>query len=524
MRKESLHRMANFLEISALKVIQPLGTFYVLKLGASQLLSVTFSEPMEYVDEFGKVRGSQRPKDKKRLTDIAKYIDSVEMAFPNSIILAANYTQKGYVSKDESERWKVIDLDNGVSKIIIPKQFPLAAIIDGQHRLRAFEFVTVPERFSELELVCSVYFDLPNSYQAFLFATINSNQKRVDRSLALEQFGFNVDDEKEEAWTPEKFSVFLSRKLNIDKNSPFHRHIKVAPLSAENLFQDGQWFWVISTATVVDGILSLISSNPKRDRIDMQQKASLFGRKRDLIAKTKDYSPMRKNFIEGQDQLILDVVSKYFKSIRTNLWNKANSKSYIIKTVGVQACFDILKMILKVETVENPLNIDFDNYIHKVADIDFSDKFFQASGIGRSRIKNTIGLATGLVIRDKVKKQDLPFYDSLFAQETTPEKEKWPWEENAEEELYNALEKMEWNFETKTISLFLDSDYDKPIVLKDYNSFFYKLVNIVEGALVTHLPSDQEFSEEMREKFDEEGLVNSYLAGYEDNLTKLGWI
>ena len=78
-----------FREYPALKVSQPLGDFYVIKINSEDLLSLSFSEPMQYIDEFGKVKGSQRPKDITRLREIARYIDSVEMAFPNSIILAA---------------------------------------------------------------------------------------------------------------------------------------------------------------------------------------------------------------------------------------------------------------------------------------------------------------------------------------------------------------------------------------------------------------------------------------------------
>src|SRR5688500_8650765 len=112
-----------FLEIPAFKVVQPLGEFFIITISADVLLSISYAEPMQYVDEFGNVKGSQRVKDDKRLKEIAKYIDSVEMAFPNSIILAANYTQKGDISKDESERWSFYE-DNkcGQYKIRIPKK------------------------------------------------------------------------------------------------------------------------------------------------------------------------------------------------------------------------------------------------------------------------------------------------------------------------------------------------------------------------------------------------------------------
>src|SRR5246127_2913639 len=125
-----------YLELPALKVTQPLGVFYVVSIAAKDLLSVSFSEPLRYIDNSGTVQGSQRPKNEKRLKEIALYIDSVEMAFPNSIILGANYTQNGVVSKDENERWSIVYNEECKSyKLIIPKQIKLSAVIDGQHRL-----------------------------------------------------------------------------------------------------------------------------------------------------------------------------------------------------------------------------------------------------------------------------------------------------------------------------------------------------------------------------------------------------
>ncbi len=516
----------SYLELPALKVIQPLGDFFIIKLSPEELLSISFSEPMAYINERGQVKGSQRKKDEKRLTEIARYIDSVEMAFPNSIILAANYTQLGTVSMDESERWRIEEnTDCGIVKIIIPKKIKLAAIIDGQHRLNAFEYVTKQERFTDLQLVCSVYFDLPNSYQAFLFATINSNQKKVDRSLALEQFGFNVDDEPEKAWTPEKLAVFISRKLNIDSESPFCKHIKVAPLNPENLFNDDfKTDWVVSTATIVDGILSLISSNPKRDRIDMQQKSILTGRNREMILNRKDLSPMRHFFVKGNDQIIYDCIKLYFNSVKTILWSKAQPDSYILKTVGIQALFDILKMILKRESTSNPKEINFAEYINPVRNINFSDPFFQASGIGRSRIRNLIGIASEIINVEKIKSSEREYYEKLLnTNSTNGSHEKMAWIEEAENAIINALAKAEWDIESKRVKLYSRGDYESPVIYDSYNRFFGALINIAEEAFVSSLPGDSEIANELSEQFHAEDLVETYLVDFEEYLKEMKW-
>ena len=117
-----------------------------------------------------------------------------------------------------------------------------------------------------MPLICSVFLDLPKPFQAQLFATINSTQKAVDRSLTFELFGYNVEDESPDRWTPDKLAVFLTRKLGTESSSPLRGRITVAPKRDVGLEQlAAATDWRVSTAVMVDGILRLISANPKRD-------------------------------------------------------------------------------------------------------------------------------------------------------------------------------------------------------------------------------------------------------------------
>lgn len=392
-----------FLEFNAIKVVQPLGEFYLGTIPADKLRQVAFVEELIYADADGNRKGNQRKRDKNRLTEIARYIDSVEMAFPNSIILAANYTQQGEVLEEPAEgesseidaiRWWIEEtVCAGVYKITVPTTEKLASIIDGQHRVMAFDYVKNPEH-TMIDLPCAIFFNLPNAYQAFLFATINGNQKKVDRSLALEQFGFNVDEEPHKSWTPEKLAVFLSRKLNNKTDSPLYRRIKIAPLDPKKLFVNKS-DWFISMATIVDGILSLISSKPKRDRVEMAQEKIFGGRSRSMVDSYKDSAPLRKWYLQNQDDQLYETVKKYFDEVNTSLWQLAPSESYIIKTVGVLALFDLLKRILQ----ENANETNFKPYLTSVSHVDFSNNLFQASGVGRSRIRATLLIANGFDAR-----------------------------------------------------------------------------------------------------------------------------
>jgi hypothetical protein len=257
-----------------------------------------------------------------------------------------------------------------------------------------------------------------------------------------------------------------------------------------------------------------------RDRILMQQKKSfLMGKSRDLLKNVKDPSPLRDLFLSYKDQTIYDILIDYFINFKMIFWDKAHENSYIIKTVGVQAAFDILKLIL---IKANTYDLDFKSYLEKAANIDFSDKFFQASGIGRSRIRNAMSLAMGLIDIKRIRKNDFPYYEDLIAGKSSY-KERWIWEEDAENALINALEKAEWNFDNKSVNLYLDSNYDSFTEFNTFKGFFAKLVEIAEIAFSSSLPSDKEIAQESLSKFDSEELVYSFLDHYSEDLKKMGW-
>ena len=191
------------------------------------MLKISTSSVARY-DKDGNLKGNQRPLNEKRLKAIANFIMSDEMSFPTSILIAANIDSDGKIIEDVEKRWDIKPTDfSDVYTLIIPENVS-SLIIDGQHRLNAFNYAD--SSCKDIELVCSIFLDLPNPYQAYLFATINGNQKRVDKSLALELFGYDVDNEPQDTWSPEKLSVFLTRKLNFSKKSPLYQRIKLAPL------------------------------------------------------------------------------------------------------------------------------------------------------------------------------------------------------------------------------------------------------------------------------------------------------
>ena len=413
------------LEVPALRIVQPLGMFYVAVLPAELLLQVAASDVMSATmnpDGVGyTLGGTQRLIQDKRLNQIADYIDRSDASFPNSIILAANYNEEFGLDQDESEdiedeesaehnlqnnaqgaierpdrAWSIIAGEGGCLRLRIPSADRLAAIIDGQHRLFAFAKADPRTRLN-MQLICAVFLDLPKPFQAQLFATINSTQKPVDRSLTYELFGYNVSDEPEPYWTPDKLAVYFTRKLGTEGGSPLQGRITVAPKRDDALQAlAAAANWRVSTAVVVDGIIRLFSSNPKRDANAMrtpqpQPRAS-------LKAGARDKSPLRNVFIEGNDALIYKLVLNYLRACNDLLWQPARGGSYILKTVGVQALFDVLRKLVAGALEAKDLRISyFEDKLRAAAQIDFSDAQFRVpAGSGRSLIRRTIEGRIGL--------------------------------------------------------------------------------------------------------------------------------
>ena len=397
---------------NAIRVLQPLGEFYLTALPADLLLKVCFSHRhVRYeADDTGRVQdtGHQRRLDRKRLKDIAEYLQTQDAALPGTIILAANCTQDGEILDPEDEvaaikRWSIQPKegqDRDVVTVHIPTEEKLAAVVDGQHRLWGFE--NVPNELRKISLPCAIFLDLPTPQQASIFATINFNQKPVSKSQSYELFGYNLDEEPEKSWSPDKLAVFFARKLNVDEASPFKDHIKVAAQDdrvLDEITRDRQKEWSVSTATIVEGILVLISKNPKQDR-DKLHREPVEKRSRSQLIDLHtrgEQPPFREMYLaEDRDIVIYKTLINYFSAASEIFWSKPNS-GLIRKTAGVQALFRVLKELLPEQLHKKDLQEStWRSILIKAQYLDFSNiQVFESSGRGCKRIQDAILVAIG---------------------------------------------------------------------------------------------------------------------------------
>ena len=113
-------------------------------------------------------------------------------------------------------------------------------------------------------------------------------------------------------------AVYFSEKFNKTDEYPFYRRLKNRVLN-EITEND----WSISSSVFIDGVLSLISKNPRADRytinaIDSDEKEK--GRGRLDNKNSKDKSPLRWFYIKGNDKAIEQILKIYFSAIKDHFW------------------------------------------------------------------------------------------------------------------------------------------------------------------------------------------------------------
>jgi len=103
-------------------------------------------------------------------------------------------------------------------------------------------------------------------------------------------------------------------------------------------------------------------------------------------------APLRDLYIRGNDKAVFELLCYFFGAVEESVWSKAGQGSYLRKTVGVQALFDVFRRLLLVTPI-NASNFSKETLTKRLAPcagLDPNGDKYQASGIGRSEIRNEI--------------------------------------------------------------------------------------------------------------------------------------
>ncbi|MCY4253430.1 MAG: DGQHR domain-containing protein [Flavobacteriaceae bacterium] len=152
----------------------------------------------------------QRIVKKSKISKIKKFISLKRGVFPTNIVLSIN-------SRVKFERQNTIgNIQYG--NIQLPNKYQSLSIIDGQHRLFAYD--NLPEADKDLIFVIAFErMDLEKQVQTFI--DINQNQTNVSSSLLWDLYPEILDE------GDEKRSIsLLAKQLNSDSSSSLYGHIK----------------------------------------------------------------------------------------------------------------------------------------------------------------------------------------------------------------------------------------------------------------------------------------------------------
>ncbi len=286
----------------------------------------------------------QRQIDPNRVRAIAQYIvgcliansrGGADVIFPNSIILAIPSDDEEVKEGERSNNEQIFEGD-GFVKIKVADN---TMIVDGQHRYAGMKYLyeeaqhsntvfgysslAIIEFIENYEFSCSILYNYDIWEQAQVFANVNFNQKKVNKSLFYDIYGVSIplDDS---TVVPKQNEIYFAHSLasflNSSEKSVLKGYIKMLGTGAG----------YVSQAFLVESLMKLMSPT---------------GIWADALA-------MMKNHDKHYNYVALELVA-YLSSVReifSGVWptgEEAKPTSVICKTTGLGALMLLLSDLHK---------------------------------------------------------------------------------------------------------------------------------------------------------------------------------
>lgn len=291
-------------KLRALKAEQPIGDIFVATVDFELIQQMTFFDVRRRIQkdrDVEKYLGIQRPLNDKRVRDLHEYVNYIDATFPTSIILAV---EADYVTYNEkTQELSFSNTRRGAKKPDIAFR-NLFRVIDGQHRIAGLEGF----KGKKFDVLVSIFVGSDIADQAHVFATVNLEQTKVGKSLAIDLFDLA------KTRSPIKTAHNIAVALDSDRSSPFYHRIKRLGIATEGRVEEdddqgpGE---TLTQATFVNALVRYISDDPKRDRDLM-----LRGEKLPLVSGNEDRKYCFRNmFIREKDVQIGKIVEQYFLAV-----------------------------------------------------------------------------------------------------------------------------------------------------------------------------------------------------------------
>lgn len=343
---------------------QPSGSFLLTIVPAQDILEYYFIHQRRYVKDVAD--GTQREDSNKRIKEIAKYVTTVDAAFPTAIIMAA------------AEGTYVIDKQ---AKTITINESSKIEVVDGQHRIEGLKLAAAKtgiECIKEFNLPCVFLLEPLDEEKAFIFATINGKQNKVNASVVYDLFGVSK--------TPDPYNILhtLARTLNFKEDSPFKNRLKMLGKKSDSIVTES-----LTQGTFVNTLIPKISSDPMIDRDLMKQ-----GKYDELI---KDESRILRDYmLNKKSELLVPLFENIFNSVKKT-WDKewVNHNRYILsKTTGyigiMKGIDELIKYGKQVGTLSEAYFFHFFQLMKikiDLAGLELTADYFQPGGVGENAIR-----------------------------------------------------------------------------------------------------------------------------------------
>jgi DGQHR domain-containing protein len=380
------------MKISALRVQQPLGEFFISVLPADALVDRVNNRPRSSGVE--KSEDIQRIFSDKRVNEITEFCRDPQATFPTPVILAL-----------DSKIVKEINIDgfpsSGISNQIVFFEIPddgiIGDVLDGQHRVLGLR--NSPKR-KEFELPVVFMFDLSLDDKAFVFSIINSKQTPVSGSLIYDLFDLS------KFRSPQKTCHYIAQALNSTEGSPFFGRLRM--LGRREGHHAGGKMVMLSQGSFAARLQELISKNEGEDTLRLKDGTPLDDDAR---------CPLRKYFQKEDDESILKIVSNFFTAASDTFsaeWSDNEGKFIIRKTVGYTGLIIVLRHLIEDGFAAKDLSLPFfkekfSALKENLGDIQLTSDNFPSSGAGAIKLAKTLLALENLKypINDAVEIEDV---------------------------------------------------------------------------------------------------------------------
>ncbi len=365
--------------VPALRIKQPIGEIYVASFNHKLIQKITFFDVRRVLRDERDIEaylGIQRPLNETKISELKKYVNFNDATFPTAATLAADKSE--YVTYNEET--KELTFSNCLPGENTPSiAFSnLCRVIDGQHRIAGLEGF----EGNDFEMMAAVFVGIDLADQAYIFATVNIEQTKVNRSLAYDLF------ELARTRSPFKTCHNIAVALDTIEESPFYERIKRLGTATAGRERE-----TITQSNFVNCLIGYISTDAKMDRDIL-----LRGKELDLV-NTDQLQKLcfRNMFIRGQDVEIGRVVQNYFTAISTKwdgAWNDFSQGMMLNRTNGFKAFCSVLGKIYT--EVSAPGDVPDANKFRKIlekvdlTDEDFNTDNFKPGTSGESKLRNKI--------------------------------------------------------------------------------------------------------------------------------------